>query len=350
MGYRLNQSFYGRGKLLISGEYFVLDGAKALAIPLSLGQTLKVYSKKSFNPCLHWISYDYKGDIWFEAKFELWRFRVIESNAPEAELEGLQQILRQVRKQNPHFLREDDQVKVETHLGFPLEWGLGSSSSLLFNIAQWAYISPFELAQETLGGSGYDIACAQSNGPIVYQLDKTGPSWSTCNIQWPFKDQLYFIYLGNKKKSSEAVDEYTRKRKSSWLPLVDEVSKICDQLLACEDFDIFCQLLKYHEDLIGTCLGKESIQEERFSDFKGQIKSLGAWGGDFALVASKEWQQDVFSYFKTKGIQKIFTFNQLTSSNHSPLVGANLESQLNPNYLGNHRESLLEKPGQFSPY
>ena len=34
--------FYSNGKLLISGEYFVLDGAKCLALPCKKGQLLKI--------------------------------------------------------------------------------------------------------------------------------------------------------------------------------------------------------------------------------------------------------------------------------------------------------------------
>ena len=36
------QTFYSNGKLLITGEYVVLDGAKALALPTKFGQSLVV--------------------------------------------------------------------------------------------------------------------------------------------------------------------------------------------------------------------------------------------------------------------------------------------------------------------
>ena len=38
-------SYYSHGKLLISCEYAVLDGAKALALPTKLGQRLDVSKK-----------------------------------------------------------------------------------------------------------------------------------------------------------------------------------------------------------------------------------------------------------------------------------------------------------------
>ena len=36
------QTFYSNGKLLLTGEYLVIDGAKAIAIPTKKGQSLSV--------------------------------------------------------------------------------------------------------------------------------------------------------------------------------------------------------------------------------------------------------------------------------------------------------------------
>ena len=41
--------FRSNGKLLVSAEYLVLDGAEALAFPTRLGQTLSV-EKRLFHP------------------------------------------------------------------------------------------------------------------------------------------------------------------------------------------------------------------------------------------------------------------------------------------------------------
>jgi len=51
---KFSQSFYGNGKLLLSAEYFVLDGAVALALPTKLGQSLHVQenSYRLPNACL----------------------------------------------------------------------------------------------------------------------------------------------------------------------------------------------------------------------------------------------------------------------------------------------------------
>ena len=59
-----NKTFYSHGKLLISGEYVVLDGALSLAIPTTYGQSLIV--EPLDEPKLIWKSFDEKGTIWFE--------------------------------------------------------------------------------------------------------------------------------------------------------------------------------------------------------------------------------------------------------------------------------------------
>ena len=168
------QSFYSHGKLLLSSEYFVLDGALALALPTKYGQSLEVSYKKSYDTCLCWTSVNADGETWFDVKLNLWNFDLKDGELTK-EVEILQSLLRTVRKLNSHFLREENNIiNVKTYLEFPLNWGLGSSSTLIYNIAQWAHVSPFDLLKETFGGSGYDIACAQSEGPILYEVSECG--------------------------------------------------------------------------------------------------------------------------------------------------------------------------------
>ncbi|MEQ3661167.1 MAG: GHMP kinase, partial [Flavobacterium sp.] len=40
----MKQTYYSNGKLLLTGEYVVLDGAKALAVPTKFGQSLSIES------------------------------------------------------------------------------------------------------------------------------------------------------------------------------------------------------------------------------------------------------------------------------------------------------------------
>jgi hypothetical protein len=45
-----------------------------------------------------------------------------------------------------------------------------------------------------------------------------------------------------------------------------------------------------------------------FPDFKGIVKSLGAWGGDFVMVLSK---QNPKEYFIEKGYTTILSYDEM---------------------------------------
>jgi mevalonate kinase len=307
-----NQYFFGHGKLLLTGEYFVLDGALSLALPTKVGQSLSVSYTPSFSPTLSWKSYDVAGDCWFDSKFEFWHFKCLDKNPTEEAL-FLQKILQEVRKQNSHFLRDDVDVKIETRLGFPLTWGLGSSSSLIYNIAQWAYISPFELLFKTHGGSGYDIACAQSDGPIAYKKISTGPNWSPIYFHPSFRENLFFVYLGNKQNSREAIKEYTSKRPID-ASIIAKITELTQEFLNANTLKQFQSAMNIHEEIVGNVIGLTPVKERLFSDFPGAIKSLGAWGGDFVLVATESNLSFVKNYFGKKNLDVIFSYDDLISA------------------------------------
>lgn len=308
--------YFGKGKLLLSGEYFVLDGAKAIALPTKVGQSMTVQYSPSFNPVLTWKSFDVKGRLWLEAKFEFWHFDCLDEE-PTEEIVFLQKILRQARKQNTHFLRDDVDVTVETKLGFPLEWGLGSSSTLIYNIAQWAYISPFELQFNTYGGSGYDIACAQSDGPIMYEKGSDGPHWSPVLFEPPFHKDLYFVYLGKKQNSREGINLYEDKRPFD-AGVFKSLSYISKMLLGCTELTEFELLIKDHEEIVSTQLKLKTAKELMFSDYWGEVKSLGAWGGDFALVTSQKTEEETQNYFKSKGLEVVIPYSDLILTHEGP--------------------------------
>jgi hypothetical protein len=70
----------------------------------------------------------------------------------------------------------------------------------------------------------------------------------------------------------------------------------------------FTQLLQQHEILLSTILKTETVKETLFPDFEGAIKSLGAWGGDFVLVVSKE---NPSSYFNSKGYETVIPYGKM---------------------------------------
>jgi len=66
-----------------------------------------------------------------------------------------------------------------------------------------------------------------------------------------------------------------------------------------------------HEQIISTELGMPKIKDKHFSDFDGSIKSLGAWGGDFCMVASKLSSVEISSYFASKGLNTVLSYEDM---------------------------------------
>ena len=70
--------YYSHGKLLLTGEYMVLKGAEALAIPSKMGQLLEFESNDS--KTLKWESWDHKNQLWFSASLEILDFSISDTS------------------------------------------------------------------------------------------------------------------------------------------------------------------------------------------------------------------------------------------------------------------------------
>ena len=306
-----NQTYYSNGKLLLTGEYLVLEGALALAVPTKLGQNLKATPIKE--PIIDWKSIDNKGEVWFEKKFKL---PIANRKKSDAITDTLKNILLEVQKQNPNFLSGNQGFKLITKLDFPRDWGLGSSSTLINNIAQWAGVNAFDLLQKTMGGSGYDIACAQNNTPITYKLTPViknkvkflkEPQITSVNFKPNFSEQLYFVYLNKKQRSHKEIQRF-QKIKTGIKEGITTVSEITNLLVKTTQLDDFELLIKEHEKLLSTILKLPTIQELQFKDYFGQTKSLGAWGGDFILATGND---DTPHYFQKKGFKTLLLYDEM---------------------------------------
>lgn len=300
----MKQTFYSNGKLLLTGEYLVLDGAKALALPTKSGQDLIVEAGSGKE--IRWKSYDHDGSVWFEAAIS---FAVIETNSTvenQPERNTLVNILHEAFLLNPGLLNSDG-YSITTHLTFPKSWGLGTSSTLINNIAQWLQIDAFKLLKNSFGGSGYDIACAQHNTPIVYQLVDGDPQVEIVNFKPECTDNLYFVYLNQKQNSKAAIASYSKKRKESEKG-IPAVNLIAETIVAQSDFRNFTALLENHELILSEILGIATVKTRLFSDFNGTIKSLGAWGGDFVLAVSEE---NPTSYFRDRGYETVIPYREI---------------------------------------
>ncbi len=300
------QTFYSNGKLLLTGEYVVLDGAKSLAIPTMFGQSLQVDKIKE--PILLWESFDSENRLWFNCKFLLSDL-LNDKNEFFADTiqKTLLQILLAAKKLNPAFINTSQGYHIKTHLNFPRNWGLGTSSTLINNIAQWAKVDAFLLLQNSFGGSGYDIACAQNDTPISYQLIENKPIVKNVNFQPKFTEQLFFVHLNQKQDSKEGIKKYKRISKSN-SSFIKHISHLTNQIILCDSLPKFESLIKEHEEQISTIIKEKTIQEKLFSDYFGQTKSLGAWGGDFILATGNANSPN---YFKNKGYQTVIPFKKM---------------------------------------
>ncbi|GGF75743.1 GYDIA family GHMP kinase [Wenyingzhuangia marina] len=307
------QQFYSNGKLLISGEYLVLDGAVSLALPTKYGQSLEVNDTITNTIC--WKSYTVDKECWFNAEFKIDDFGIINNSSIKNDgdkiAKTLQEILTTARLLNHNFLKNCKGLEVNTALSFPNQWGLGTSSTLINNIATWANVNAFELLEKSFGGSGYDIACAQNNHAITYQRNGIHPVVKQVDFNLSFKNELFFVYLNQKQDSKEGIKMY-RSLAFDKQQYIDEVNGLTNKMIASKNIEEFAEVLTAHETFLGNILRVKPVKEKLFSDFTGAVKSLGAWGGDFVLVTGTE--KEVKDYFLNKNYSTIISYNDMILS------------------------------------
>lgn len=297
-----------RGKLLLTGEYFVLDGASALAVPARYGQTLRAEPIEDLN-LLSWTSKNNDGATWFRAEFELPELTPL-SCTDEKTADTLAGILKACRKQNPRFLAENEGVKVLTYNEFPREWGLGTSSTLIAAVAKWAAVDAYPVLFDTLGGSGYDIACAYADGPLIYRLEGQNPLVQPVVFRPAFVQNLGFVYLGKKQDSREGIQRYRERARGNTL-LTHEITRLTGRFLAAASLAELDEAIREHELLISKTLDLPRAKDLYFNDFWGEIKSLGAWGGDFVLVAGERPEVETRAYFSERGFDTFLPWRDM---------------------------------------
>ncbi|WP_434037594.1 GYDIA family GHMP kinase [Formosa sp. 4Alg 33] len=298
------ETFYSNGKLLITAEYLVLNGAKALALPTKFGQSLTVETHADAG--IRWQSFNSENEVWLDTQLSYSKQTLVPDIENDLTLR-LASILNVAKQLNPNFLKQEKGLKVKTYLDFPTNWGLGTSSTLINNIANWAAVNPYKLLELTFGGSGYDIACASNNTPITYTLDKKSPIVKPVIFKPEFSNHIYFVHLNMKQNSREGIAHY-KSNPSDKSEAIKAINTITEDLLHCTDLNAFNTLVDAHEAIIADIVNLNPVKASLFSDFSGSIKSLGAWGGDFVMVSSAENPTD---YFKQKGYHTILSYQDM---------------------------------------
>ncbi len=302
-------SFRSNGKLLLTGEYFVLDGAKALASPTLPGQTLDLKITRSGKELIQWNSFDDKGENWFNASYNLKDLECLSSSDEEIS-DTLKDILKQLSILNPMAFETKGSYEFSTQLDFDRQFGLGTSSTLIHNLSLWAKINAFELLEKTFGGSGYDLACANAKSPILFHIEKDAPKWESVNFNPPFHDKLYLLYLGKKQNSRDGIKRYKEKTKPS-AALINEISNISKAFCEISKQDEFDKLIIAHEEIISKTLELPKVKDVYFKDFPVKAKSLGAWGGDFILLSHTGSWKELKTYTQKLGMENLFPYKSL---------------------------------------
>lgn len=296
---------FSPGKLMLTSEYVAVDGALVLAIPTKLGQELFYTENEDQKSLIFWEAY-HQNQLWLNATIDYKNWKILETNDSKAS-EFILKTLKNVQNLSEIKLKSDTSYHIKTNLQFPSDFGLGSSSTLMNNLAEWANIDPFILNEISLGGSGYDVAVAKEKSAVLYSRFPERV-YETIDFQPNFKDELIFIHLNQKQDSREGISHYRSKPTST--ELINDYSALTKKIVNSQNLEEFSELMTIHEQKLSDFLETPTVKEKYFQDCPSFVKSLGAWGGDFVLASKFGDYQD---YFKQRGFSKIFSWKDLIS-------------------------------------
>lgn len=260
---------------------------------------------------LHWITKDQNKEKWFECKLSLIDFS-IEKTTDEEKAIFIQTLIKSAAELNSDFLSQWKKYRVTAQLEFDPDWGWGTSSTLITNIAHWAELSPFELFFETQTGSGYDIAAAMSSGPIMYQKNDNELSFEGFDADLELLDRIYVFYQGQKSNSAKAVSSWKKQKK--WKAKdIEHISEMAEKIGSGCSISEAVEVFREHENLLSKLLNQSPLQENHPGYEEGVIKSLGAWGGDFAMALHHD-PDFTEKYLKEKNIDPFFRLSDIILS------------------------------------
>jgi mevalonate kinase len=297
------------GKFLLTAEYAVLDGARALALPLQRGQTMRVLPATT--AYIYWQAFDQNGQLWLTAILSVSDLSLLESSDHDLGLR-LRQILVAAKAINPTFLSGAIGYEVSTSIDFDRNWGLGTSSSLIALVADWAQVNAYQLLEASFGGSGYDIACAFTDHAIFYsrRIEHTHkPTIERVHYQPPRDAQCYFVYLNQKQNSRDAIQAY--RKTQSTASFIDEVSDLSQAFFGAGNLAELQKTMTEHEQVLAARLDQIPVQALYFKQFPGVVKSLGAWGGDFVLAACQMEKNEMREWCNSNGFPLFFSYDDL---------------------------------------
>jgi mevalonate kinase len=111
---------FSPGKLMLTSEYFAIDGALVLAVPTKLGQefSLKKDDEKSL---IFWEAY-HQNKLWLKAVIDYQNWQILETNIPSS-AEFILKTLKNVQSLSIKF-KNNFTYHLKTNLQFPADLDL----------------------------------------------------------------------------------------------------------------------------------------------------------------------------------------------------------------------------------
>ena len=295
---------FSPGKLMLTSEYFAVDGALVLAVPTKPGQEFFYEEIQNGKSLIFWQAF-HQNKLWLSVTIDYSDWRILETNLPNS-AEFILKVLRNIQQLSTSRFRGNSTYHLRTNLQFPPDFGLGSSSTLMTNLAEWATIDAFNLNDISLGGSGYDVAVAKEKSAVLYQNENGKRSVEKVDFSPMFKDELILIHLNQKQDTREGIHFYKSKPKSA--ELISEFSELTRKIFESKDLENFSHLMEIHERKVADFLQIKTVKEKYFEEAPVFVKSMGAWGGDFVLSRQFPGYK---AWFSERGFYRIFSWYDL---------------------------------------
>ena len=291
-------------KFLLTGEYALLQGADALVLPLYYTQRLVV--KETVGDALEWESWE-RDRLWYANTFTV----NINDNYTSKLDKYLGNLIQQILKLNrdTEGLFKGKRMRVDAD--FNLQWGLGSSSTLISLLSQYAKVDAYILNSLISNGSGYDVVAATQDKSFVFTKTEKYYQNESAELNYSFKDKLYFVYTGRKQDTNESIRRFNGIKKRMIKSEVQDISKITKELIEVKSLSQFQYLITEHEKIIAKITDQESPLKHYLPNFIGAAKSLGAWGGDFILITWKDSEQELQKYLQKQNINTYFPWKDI---------------------------------------
>ena len=115
------------------------------------------------------------------------------------------------------------------------------------------------------------------------------------------------MFLNQKQDSKEGIATYKEQQKDLSKE-INRVSEISEGFLKASSLIDFEKIVVEHEQIISKIINLKPVKERLFSDYFGEIKSLGAWGGDFVLATGNA---ETPKYFKNRGFETVLPYSEM---------------------------------------